>query len=157
MLYGIRAVVLRYANVVGPRLRHGVIYDLLMKLRRDRTRLEVLGDGTQVRSYIYVDDAVDATMIAYERAGEGFSAFNVASEDWITVRDVVQIILRELGIENIEVVYRSIMHGVGWPGDIKRIALRIDRLKALGFKPSMNSEEAVAKTVKALALEFEHG
>jgi len=149
-LYGIRAVVLRYANVVGPRLRHGVIYDLLMKLRRDRTRLEVLGDGTQVRSYIYIDDAVNATMIAYERAGEGFNVFNVASEDWITVRDVVQIILRELGIESVEVVYRPVLHGVGWPGDVKRIALRIDRLKALGFKPTMSSREVVARTVNAL-------
>jgi len=149
-LYRIRAVVLRYANVVGPRLRHGVVYDLLMKLKRDRARLEVHGDGTQVRSYIYIDDAVNATMVAYERAGKGFSVFNVASEDWITVRDVVQIILRELGIESIEVVYRPVLHGIGWPGDVKRIALRIDRLKALGFKPAMNSREAVARTVNAL-------
>jgi len=154
-LYGIRAVVLRYANVVGPRLRHGVVYDLLMKLKRDRARLEVLGNGTQVRSYIYVDDAVNATMIAYERAGEGFNVFNVASEDWITVKDVVQIILRELGLEGIEVVYRPVLHGVGWPGDVKRIALRVDKLKALGFRPTMNSGEAVAKTVRALAKELE--
>jgi len=153
-LYGIRAVVLRYANVVGPRLRHGVVYDLLMKLRRDKTRLEVLGDGTQVRSYIYVDDAVNATMIAYERAGEGFNVFNVASEDWITVRDVVQIILRELGIENIEILYKPVLHGVGWSGDVKRIALRIDRLKSLGFRPSMNSREAVGKTVQSLIKEL---
>jgi len=153
-LYGIRAVVLRYANVVGPRLRHGVVYDLLMKFRKDRTRLEVLGDGTQIRSYIYIDDAVNATMIAYERAGEGFHVLNVASEDWITVRDVVQIILRELGLESIEVVYRPVLHGVGWPGDVKRIALRIDRLKALGFKPAVNSREAVAETVRALIKEL---
>jgi len=156
-LYGIRAVVLRYANVVGPRLRHGVIYDLLAKLKRDKTRLEVLGDGTQVRSYIYIDDAVSATMIAYERAGEGFNVFNVASEDWITVRDVVQIIMRELGIENIETVCRPVLHGVGWPGDVKRIALKIDRLKVSGFKPAMNSSEAVTKTVRALAKELEIG
>jgi len=154
-LYGIRAVVLRYANVVGPRLRHGVIYDLLAKLKRDKTRLEVLGDGTQVRSYIYIEDAVNATIIAYERIGEGFNVFNVASEDWITVRDMVQIILRELGIENIEMAYRPVLHGVGWPGDVKRIALRIDRLKASGYKPATGSREAVAKTVRALVKELE--
>jgi len=153
-LYRIRAVVLRYANVVGPRLRHGVVYDLLMKLKRDRTRLEVLGDGTQVRSYIYIDDAINATMIAYEKSGEGFNVFNVASEDWITVRDVVQIILRELSIENIEVIYKPVLHGVGWLGDVKRIALRIDRLKALGFKPAVNSREAVVETVRALIKEL---
>jgi len=154
-LYGIRAVVLRYANVVGPRLRHGVIYDLLAKLERDKTRLEVLGDGTQVRSYIYVEDAVNATIIAYERTGEGFNVLNVASEDWITVRDVVQIILSELGVESLEVTYRPMLHGVGWPGDVKRVALGIDRLKALGFKPATGSREAVAKTVRALVKELE--
>jgi len=153
-LYGIRAVVLRYANVVGPRLRHGVIYDLLMKLKRDRAKLEVLGDGTRVRSYIYIGDAVNATMIAYERAGEGFNVFNVASEDWITVKDVVQIILRELGIENIEVIYKPVLHGVGWLGDVKRMALKIEKLKALGFRPAMNSREAVARTVNVLIEEL---
>jgi len=153
-LYGIRTVVLRYANVVGPRLRHGVIYDLLMKLKRDRTRLEVLGDGTQVRSYIYIGDAVNATMIAYERAGEGFNVFNVASEDWITVKDVVQIILRELGIENIEVIYKPVLHGVGWLGDVKKIALKINRLKFLGFSPSINSRSAVKITVRAIGIEL---
>jgi len=154
-LYGIRAVVLRYANVVGPRLRHGVIYDLLTKLKRDKTKLEVLGDGTQVRSYIYVDDAVNATMTAYEKSGEGFNVLNVASEDWIAVRNVVQIILRELGIEGVEVVYKPVLHGVGWPGDVKRVALNINRLKALGFRPTMNSRGAVAETVRALVKELE--
>jgi len=153
-LYGIRAVVLRYANVVGPRLRHGVIYDLLMKLKKDKTKLEVLGDGMQVRSYIYIDDAVNATMVAYEKAKEDFGVFNVASEDWITVRNVVQIILKELSIENINVVYKPVLHGVGWLGDVKRIALRINRLKALGFMPSMNSREAVVKTARSLILEL---
>jgi len=80
-LYGIRAVILRYANVIGPRLRHGVIYDLLMKLKKDKSKLEILGDGKQVRSYIYIDDAIEATMIAYERSKGNFEIYNVASED----------------------------------------------------------------------------
>jgi len=111
-------------------------------------REKMLGVGSQVRSYIYVDDAVSVTMVAYERSGESFSVFNVASEDWITVRDVVQFVLRGLNIENVKVIYRPVLHRVGWPGDVKRIALRIDRLKALGFKSAMNSREAVAKTIR---------
>ncbi|ABW02271.1 NAD-dependent epimerase/dehydratase family protein [Caldivirga maquilingensis] len=151
-LYGMKAVILRYANVVGLRLRHGVIYDLIMKLRKDPTRLEVLGDGTQVRSYIHVDDAVEATLIAHERTGGGYHVFNVASEDWITVDEVVNIITEELGAKP-EIIHKPILHGVGWPGDVKRIALRIDRLRELGFKPRMNSKEAVRVTVKALIRE----
>jgi UDP-glucose 4-epimerase len=88
-LYGIRAVVLRYANVVGPRLRHGVVYDFVVKLRRNLSELEVLGDGKQVRSYVYVDDAVEATMIAWRKSDNAFEVYNVASEDWMTVDDVV--------------------------------------------------------------------
>jgi len=154
-LYGIRAVVLRYANVVGPRLRHGVVYDLLMKLRRDRTRLEVLGDGTQIRSYIYIDDAIRATIVAYEKAEETFEVFNVASEDWITVNDVVHAILRVVGLDNIKIEYKPVLHGVGWPGDVKKKALRIDKLEKLGYTPQSKSIEAVEKTAKRLAKELE--
>jgi UDP-glucose 4-epimerase len=61
-----RAVILRYANVVGPRLKHGVVYDFVNKLRRNPSELEVLGDGKQARSYVHVEDAVEATMIALD-------------------------------------------------------------------------------------------
>jgi len=66
-LYGIRAVVLRYANVVGPRLRHGVVWDFINKLLRNPTELEILGDGKQIRSYINVDDAIEATITAWRK------------------------------------------------------------------------------------------
>jgi len=154
-LYGIRAVVLRYANVVGPRLRHGVIYDLLMKLKRDKTRLEVLGDGTQVRSYIYIDDAIRATIMAYKKAEETFEIFNVASEDWITVNDVVHTILRVLRLDGVKIEYKPVLHGVGWPGDVKKIALKIDKLKKVGYTPQAKSLEAVEKTITELAKEIE--
>ena len=71
-LYGIKAIVLRYANVVGPRLRHGVIWDLIIKLRRNPSELEILGDGKQVRSYIYVDDALEATLLAWRKTTSYF-------------------------------------------------------------------------------------
>lgn len=67
-LYGIRVVVLRYANVVGPRLRHGAVYDFIVKLRGNPSVLEILGDGTQTRSYIHVSDAVEATITAWEKS-----------------------------------------------------------------------------------------
>ncbi|MEL9909410.1 MAG: NAD-dependent epimerase/dehydratase family protein [Sulfolobales archaeon] len=153
-LYGIKAVILRYANVIGPRLRHGVIYDLLMKIKRSREVLEVLGDGTQTRSYIYIADAVEATIAAWRNSREEYNVYNVGSEDWITVREVVNIILSELRLDNVRIVYRPVLHGVGWPGDVKRIALAIDKLKKLEFTPRHKSREAVAKTVRELAKEL---
>jgi UDP-glucose 4-epimerase len=154
-LYGIKAVVLRYANVVGPRMRHGVIYDLLMKLRENKSTLEVLGDGFQVRSYLHVKDAVEATLIAWRKSSETYQVYNVGNTDWITVRELVEILLETLGLKGrVEVRYKPILHGVGWPGDVKRIALNSQKLMSLGWSPSMSSREAVVETVKALVSEL---
>ena len=152
-LYGIRVVVLRYANVVGPRLRHGVVWDFINKLRNKPRELEILGDGEQVRSYIYIDDAVDATMLAWRKAAGQYEIFNVASEGWITVNEVADIITSVLGSNPIKKVYKPMLHGVGWLGDVKRIALKIDKIKSLGFKPFMNSREAVRKSASYVAKE----
>jgi UDP-glucose 4-epimerase len=149
-LYGIKAVILRYANVVGPRLKHGVVYDFVVKLSRSPSELEMLGDGKQVRSYVHVEDAVEATMIAWRKSTNYFEVYNVASEDWITVDEVADEVVKAMGLSNVRRVYRPVFHGVGWLGDVKRVALRIDKLKALGFKPRYSSREAVRLTVRAL-------
>ena len=149
-LYGIKAIVLRYANVVGPRLRHGVIWDFIIKLRRNPNELEILGDGKQVRSYIYVDDAVEATLLAWRKTTSYFEVYNVASEDWIMVDEVADEVIKTMELNNVKKTYKPVLHGVGWPGDVKKIALRIDKLKGLGFKPKVVSREAVRKTVKEM-------
>lgn len=153
-LYGIRAVALRYANVVGPRLRHGAVYDFILKLRRNPAEMEILGDGTQTRSYIHVNDAVEATITAWERSPKGFEAYNVGSDDWITVTEVARTIAEVMGLGEVRFTYRPVLHGVGWPGDVKRIALRTEKLKALGWKPLMSSKEAVAKAAASILREL---
>ena len=153
-LYGIKAVVLRYANVVGPRLRHGVIWDFIVKLSRNPNELEVLGDGKQVRSYIYVDDAVEATLLAWRKSTSYFEVYNVASEDWITVDEVADEVVKTIGLNNVKKIYKPILHGVGWPGDIKKIALDITKLKRLGFKPRMNSLRAVKEAARHITSEL---
>jgi len=150
-LYGLKAVILRYANVVGSRLRHGVIYDFIEKLSKNPMQLEILGDGTQKRSYIYIDDAIEATLIAYNKtANRQFTVYNVGSEDWITVNDVADIVVEAMGLKNVIYIHKPVAHGVGWPGDVKNIALSIDKIKNLGFKPRLTSAEAVRKTVLML-------
>jgi UDP-glucose 4-epimerase len=149
-LYGIRAIVLRYANVVGPRLRHGVIWDFVNKLKKNPSELEILGDGKQVRSYIYIYDAIEATIIAWRRSANDFEVYNVASEDWITVDEIADEVMRVMGLGGIKRIYKPVLHGVGWLGDVKRVALKIKKLKALEFKPSMISREAVRITAKKL-------
>jgi len=151
-LYGIRAVALRYANVVGPRLRHGVVWDFVNKLRRNPSELEILGDGKQVRSYVHVSDAVEATIIAWEKGGQDFEVYNVASEDWITVDEVADEVIRAMGLAGVKKVYKPVLHGVGWPGDVKRIALKIEKIKKLGYKPRMSSVEAIFFSCKSLSV-----
>ena len=152
-LYGFRAVVLRYANVVGPRLRHGVIWDLINK-RKNPHELEILGDGKQVRSYIYIDDAVEATLLAWKKTTDAYVVYNVAAEDWITVDEVADLVIEAMGLTNVKKTYRPVLHGVGWPGDVKKIALKIDKIKGLGFIPLMNSRDAVRVTAKNLLREL---
>jgi len=149
-LYGIKAVILRYANVVGPRLRHGVIWDLVNKLKKNPNELEILGDGKQTRSYIYIDDAVEATMIAWRKTSNNYSVYNVGSEDWITVDEVADQVIEAMNLVNVRKIYKPVLHGVGWPGDVKKIALRIDKIKQLGFKPSLSSKEAVKATTREI-------
>jgi len=151
-LYGLEAVVLRYANVIGPRLRHGVVYDFIVKLYKNPKQLEILGDGTQKRSYIYIDDAVEATLIAYNRTARRrqFEVYNVGSEDYITVKDVADIAVETMGLKDVEYVYRPVGQGVGWRGDVKNMALSINKIKNIGFKPLLNSTEAVRKTALML-------
>jgi UDP-glucose 4-epimerase len=153
-LYGFRAVALRYANVVGPRLRHGVIWDFINKLRKNPHELEILGDGRQIRSYIYIDDAVEATLLAWKKTTDAYAAYNVATEDWITVDEVADLVIEAMGLTNVKKTYKPVLHGVGWPGDVKKIALKIDKIKQLGFKPQLNSKEATKLTAKNLISEI---
>jgi len=149
-LCGIKAIILRYANVVGPRLRHGVIWDFINKLLRNPAELEILGDGKQVRSYIYINDAVEATIFAWRKTCTNYEVFNIASEDLLTVDEVADEVIKVMGLNNVKKTYKPVLHGVGWPGDVKRIALKIERIRKLGFRPTLNSKEAVREATLRL-------
>jgi len=153
-LYGIKAVVLRYANVVGPRLRHGVVYDFIVKLMKNPKELEILGDGTQLRSYIYVEDAIEATLIAWEKSPKDFEVYNVGSEHWLSVNDVAKIILDVMGLNETKLTYKPVLNGVGWPGDVKRITLNTEKLKTLGWRLTRRSKEALAEATHLILNEL---
>jgi len=157
-LFGVRCLAVRYANVVGPRLRHGVIYDFIMKLRRNPNVLEVLGDGTQRKSYLYVRDAVEATLAAWKKFEEmdtPFLALNVGNVDAVRVLDIAQIVAEVLGLRPEIRLVPSTPDGRGWPGDVKYMTLAVTKLmKLTGWRPIMTSAEAVKKTAEDLAKEL---
>jgi UDP-glucose 4-epimerase len=155
-LYGFKAVSLRYANIVGPRLNHGVIYDFIMKLKRNPEILEVLGDGTQRKSYLYIDDAIDATLYITEKLMNEtiYDVYNVGNKDWITVREIAEIVSRTMGLKPRIIYTGGTPDGRGWPGDVKYMLLSIEKLERKGWSPKYSSREAVELTAKALLREI---
>ncbi|MEM0371877.1 MAG: GDP-mannose 4,6-dehydratase [Ignisphaera sp.] len=156
-LYGFSIAIARYANIIGSRSRHGVIVDFINKLRRDPMKLEILGDGTQRKSYLHVIDAVNASLLLLQLCArnKGYHVYNVGNHDWITVKEIADIVVDEMGLNNVEYIFRpSTCDGRGWYGDVKFMLLDITKLRELGWTPSMTSTEAVRRTVRELLKEL---
>ena len=149
--YGFDAHIYRLANIVGPRSRHGVIVDFVKKLSENPKELEILGDGTQNKSYLYVDDCVKTLLLSLERPFRRFEIFNVGSEDQVDVLTIARIVTEEMGLTNVKFRLRGGLNGGrGWIGDVKNMLLDISKLKKVGWKPRYNSSEAVRLTVKKI-------
>ncbi|MGB9828456.1 MAG: NAD-dependent epimerase/dehydratase family protein [Thermosphaera sp.] len=153
-LYGFKGVSLRYANIVGPRLRHGVIYDFIVKLSKNPRELEILGDGSQRKSYLHVRDAVEATLTAAEKSQSIYDCFNVGNEDWVTVTEIADIVSKAMGVKPSYRFVATVKDGRGWPGDVKLMLLSIEKIKKLGWAPRLSSREAVEETARALVAEL---
>ncbi len=153
-LYGIRSISLRYANIIGSRNNHGIIIDFINKLRTKPHELEILGDGEQKKSYLYVKDAIDATLHLFNKLTESnkiYDVYNVGNEDWITVKEIADIVTEEMGLWNVKYVFRPITEdGRGWPGDVKFMLLDITKLKSSGWAPMFNSKQAVRQATRDL-------
>jgi len=149
--YGFQAVICRLANIIGPRSKHGVIYDFINKLKRNPRELEILGDGTQRKSYLHVDDFVSALSMIIEKPRGKVEIFNVGSEDWVDVKTIAEIVTEEMGLKDVAFRFTGgVDGGRGWKGDVKYMLLSIERLKSLGWKPKLNSAEAVRRTARTL-------
>ncbi len=156
--FKIRSLVLRYANIIGSRLRHGVIYDFIMKLKKDPTRLEILGDGTQRKSYLHVSDTIEATMHlfnVFRESGKLFDVYNVGNEDWITVKEIAEIVSEGLELKPEFHFTGGVEGGRGWVGDVKYMLLDIAKAKNAGWRPKLSSKAAVQRTVNELVSELE--
>ncbi len=147
--YGLEATIVRYANVVGGRSGHGVVVDFCRKLARNPRSLEILGrePGT-AKSYVYVDDAVRGTLAAFEAGRSPVDVFNIGSEDAISVREIADIAVRELGLRNVAYRWTGGVGGGGWVGDITRMMLATDKLRATGWAPQLGSAAAVGQAVR---------
>ncbi len=145
--YGFRGFIFRFANIIGPTMTHGVIFDFLEKLRADPSRLEVLGDGRQAKSYLTSDECVEAMLLAYDRAKDPVNVLNVGSRDRVSVREIAETVVRAHG-GKAKITCRGGERG--WTGDIPQQLLSIERLGRLGWSPKLTSAEAVDRTVREM-------
>lgn len=144
------AVMWRFANVVGPGGR-GVVRDFVDKLRASPTELEIHGraPGTK-KSYVHVEDAVDGMIRSWSAVDRGVEPFNVGSEDAITVREVAELVCGALGLREVRFRWTGGVDGGGWRGDVRAMALAVDKLTAAGWRPRHTSAEAVGRAAKEL-------
>jgi len=152
--FGIRGLIFRLANIVGGRSRHGVVVDFIRKLKKNSQELEVLGDGEQSKSYLHVEDLVEAVFLAFKHfvvTRKTLEIYNVGSLDRIDVKSIAEIVAEEMGLRNLKLKFTGgVDGGRGWRGDVKTMLLSADKLLSLGWKPSLNSEEAVRQSCREL-------
>jgi UDP-glucose 4-epimerase len=148
----------RFGNVVGRRQTHGVGFDFLRKLLTDPARLEVMGDGSQSKSYVLVTDVVAAVLgVCDGGLSEPFRAFNVATFDYITVREIAELAIEVAGLDpdDVEIAYGD--QPRGWKGDVPVVRLDTARIRTTGWEPSAGSREALRASMEAMLEDLRAG
>jgi UDP-glucose 4-epimerase len=156
-MFDLRACAFRFGNVVGPRQTHGVGYDFVRRLRADASKLAILGDGKQSKSYIHVDDVLSAVLTAHGRAEPPFSVFNVATGDYITVLEIAALALECLGLDPGATTFEFSGGDRGWKGDVPVVRLDTSRIRGLGWRCTRSTEQAVRESLAAMRDQLEKG
>ncbi|RZN34779.1 MAG: NAD-dependent epimerase/dehydratase family protein [Methanophagales archaeon ANME-1-THS] len=145
--FEMRAWIYRFANVIGKRSTHGVIYDFIHKLRSNPRELEILGDGTQSKSYIYVDDCIDAMFAGLKADDKRVYILNIGTRDMIPVHRIAAIVCEEMHISS---TFKFTGGKRGWKGDVPIMLLDASKLNKLGWNQRYTSDEAVRKATRDL-------
>lgn len=156
-MFDVRACAFRFGNVVGPRQTHGVGFDFVRRLIQKPDRLDILGDGSQSKSYVHVEDVMDAVLLAAHRSTQPFSVYNVATGDYITVREIAELAVEVVGIEAGATEFVFSGGDRGWKGDVPIVRLNTDRIRALGWSNRWSSREALSRSMARLVEEERAG
>jgi UDP-glucose 4-epimerase len=145
--FGFQAYIFRFVSILGERYSHGHVFDFYKQLRQEPGRLRVLGDGTQRKSYLYVQDCIDAVLLAIEKAGDRVNIFNLGVGDYCTVTTSIGWICDYLGLRP-DIVYSG--GNRGWIGDSPFIFLDTSRISALDWSPTLSIREGAIRTLQYL-------
>lgn len=146
-MFGLHASCFRFANVVGPRQTHGVTYDFVRKLLRDPSHLPILGDGSQSKSYIHVDDVVGAMFLVAGQEHDGFEVFNVGTDEYVTVTQIAELVVETLGLCDVRFDYTG--GDRGWKGDVPVVRFSSERIKERGWDKRYSTLEALRASIEA--------
>jgi len=145
--FGFRAWIFRFVSILGERYTHGHVVDFYKQLRADPKRLYVLGDGKQRKSYLYVEDCLEAVLLAIEKAKEKVNVFNLGTDEYCKVDDSIDWICEHLGVSP-QRIYSG--GDRGWIGDSPFIFLDCSRIRELGWRPKLSIREGVLRTLQYL-------
>jgi UDP-glucose 4-epimerase len=148
-MFGLTACIFRFGNVVGPHQTHGVAYDFINKLLAKNSCLHILGNGRQSKSYIHIHDVIQAVFIANSNLKTPFEIYNVATGDYITVREIADIIAECMGRKD-KVRFEFTGEERGWNGDVPIVRLNTDKIRALGWNCKHNSAQAIREATLAI-------
>lgn len=149
-MFDMTGLCFRFGNVVGPRQTHGVGFDFVKKLHADPTSLKILGDGTQTKSYIAVDDVVAAVLHAHETVTERFAEFNVATLDYITVREIAEIAAEIVCGSASKVAFQYGSGDRGWKGDVPIVRLNSEAIRRIGWRGSRPTRDAMVWSMTSI-------
>jgi UDP-glucose 4-epimerase len=149
--FDLQAIVFRFVGIIGGRMDHGVVHDFVRKLQRDPSQMEVLGDGSQRRSFILVDDCVEAMLLALERATKPYHLVHIGNTDEISVNEVSAAIFQAMELKDARLNHTG--GRVGWKGDVASNFIATETLSAWGWKSPRTSREAVLEAARRLASE----
>ncbi len=154
-MFDMHALAFRFANVVGPRQTHGVAYDFVLRLLREPSLLQILGDGSQSKSYVHVDDVLDALLFLFDQGWQGYDVFNVATEDYVTVREIADLVVSRLGLG--KVAYSFTGGDRGWKGDVPVVRFDSHKLRSKGWSNRRTSREALRDSIDSLIADARAG
>ena len=154
-MFELEGTAFRFANVVGPRQTHGVAYDFIRRLLLNPRQLEILGDGTQSKSYIHVDDVLDALLLLNDRQWQGFQVYNVATEDYVTVRQIAELVKEQLNLTGVEYTFGG--GNRGWKGDVPIVRFDTAKLRKLGWTNRKTSVEALRDAIDSMIVDARAG
>ena len=147
-LFGIKAWVFRFGNIMGSRMGHGVLYDFIHKLRDNPKELVILGNGKQEKNYLTVDDCIDGMFFAFSHATDRCNIFNLGCSSAVKVTDIAHIVIDELKLKDVKLKYTG--GEQGWPGDVPSVIYDVSKLRNLGWEVKHTSAEAIRIATKQL-------